>query len=176
MTAQQLGTILAIDPSGKGTGIAEGVPGGTPQLLTLRFHTDELDRPVEVFGRAASWLMYRFDRQPLPAVMAIEHPLVVHNPMIVCGLYALFTGMARAHGVRVLPVTIAEWRKFFLGRGKLDGPTAKREAMRICQALKWEAKDHNAAESAGIWLYACSLIAPKGVQRVEPLFTGAQES
>jgi hypothetical protein len=169
------GTILAIDPSGRGTGIAEGVPGSTPRLQTLRFATDELDGPVEIFGHAAAWFSQYLESHTL-SVLAIEIPLMVHNPMIVAGLYAIFTGMARARGVRVMPVTIAEWRRYFLGRGRLDGATAKREAVRICRSLKWEAEDHNAAEAAGVWLWCCAQLSPSVAHRIEPLFTGAQSS
>lgn len=172
-----VGTILAIDPSGRGTGVAEGVPGATPRLQTLRFADGDLDSPVEVFGHAAAWFShYLTDHKP--SVLAIEQPLVVHNPMIVCGLFAIFTGMARAHRIRVMPVTIQEWRKYFLGRGRIDGPTAKREAMRICRALGWGEANltHDMAEAAGIFAWASAVLAPARAQRIEPLFiTGAPE-
>lgn len=175
------GTILAIDPSSRGCGFAEGVPGFIPLLQTVKFHTDETDTEIEIFGRAADYLEKRLADQS-PAVIAIERPLVVakgyhHDPTITLGLFGIFTGLAKARGIRVIPVSIVAWRAFFLGRGrgKLAGSTAKAEAIRICRALKWNPPDHNAAEAAGIFLYACSIVAPNAT-RPEPLFTGAQTS
>jgi Holliday junction resolvasome RuvABC endonuclease subunit len=167
-----MGRILAIDPSGRGTGIADGCPGQDPFLETVVFATDpDRDGPVEIFGRASSYFLRRL-QQTKPELIAIEQPLMLHNPMIVCGLYAIIIGQARAHGVRVLTVTVRTWRKFFLGRGTLPGAQAKAEALRVCKALRWKPPDHNSAEAAGIWLYACSQRAPKLAQQPEPLFTG----
>jgi hypothetical protein len=165
------GCILAIDPSGAGTGIAQGLPGQIPVLTTQKFATDETDTPVIIFGRAVWWFEHRLASHPFD-VLAIEQPLVVHNPMIICGLYAIFTGMARAHHVRVMPVTIAVWRKYFLGHGNLPGREAKRRAMRLCKALKWNPEGHDSAEAGGIWLWACGQTSPSVTQRHEPLFAG----
>lgn len=168
------GLILAIDPSGAGTGAALGLPGQIPTLSTHKFAHDETDTPVIIFGRATLWINRCLDGDR-PVALAIEQPLVVHNPMIVCGLYAIFVGAARARGIRVMPVTIAVWRKYFLGHGNLDGRTAKARAQRLCKGLKWNAPDHNSAEAAGVWMWACGQLSPAIVQRHEPLFVGQSE-
>lgn len=164
------GVILAIDPSGRGTGIAEGKPGDKPILETAIFANDDMDGPTEIFGRAAAYFTRRLTLTSAH-VLAIETPLVVHNALIVVGIYGIIVGLARAHGMFVMPVTINTWRKFALGSGRLDGQTAKREAMKLCKQLKWQAVDHNSAEAACIFLWASSQRAPKIAQRPEPLFT-----
>jgi hypothetical protein len=171
--------ILAIDPSSSGTGLADGCSGETPKLESVRFKRDELDTVEQVFGRASSYFSDRLQNSP-PDLVAIERPLVIargyhHDPTLMIGIYAVITGLARARCIRVLPVAIAQWRKHFLGHGRLDTRAAKQQALSVCRALGWKAETHDCAEAAGIWLYACSTIAPMRAHRAEPLFTGVPE-
>jgi hypothetical protein len=86
------------------------------------------------------------------------------------GLNDVFAAATRARGTPLIYVQVNVWRKFFLGSGNMRGADAKRAALEQCRRLKWLAPDHNAAEAAGIWLYACGQLAPKFAQRSEPLF------
>lgn len=154
------GTILAVDPSTM-LGVAVGPSGGTPVLSTVKLRLDAGDDHVDVFKRAGRWLWELVARDP-PDVLAIEMPL---PPMlsrnfvstrIGLGLDGLFTGIAGAAGVRIVHAPIGEWRKCVLGHGRMKGADAKRAMLTRCRQLGWDAPDHNAAEAAGIWLWACS--------------------
>lgn len=168
--------ILGVDAATR-TGLALGRPGERPDICTLNFRRDRTDGPTDIFGRAITVMATRF-RDRCPDLMAIEEPLPgfrSHNfdaTRIALGLYGIFTGIAKAKGVRVLPAPIGSWRKFFLGRGNLKGDKAKAECVRLCRQLGWEVPndDHNAAEAAGIFAWACAIEAPKVCVRPEPLF------
>lgn len=170
--------ILALDPATR-TGIAFGEPGRAPDICTVNFRRSRNDDVEDIFGRAVAFAATRF-RDRRPDVLAIEAPLPggksknASATVIALGLYGIFTGIARAKGVRVLPAPIGSWRKFFLGRGNLKGPAAKAECVALCRRLGWEVPgdDHNAAEAAGIWAWACAIETPRAAPRVEPLFAG----
>jgi hypothetical protein len=49
----------------------------------------------------------------------------------------------------------------------------KRSVMNRCKALGWEVDDHDAADAAAIWDYACAVHAKTG-HETTPLFSGAQ--
>jgi hypothetical protein len=158
------------------TGIALGHPGATPLLSTVNLARD-LDDPCDVFARALNWWR---TLGHVPDLLVIEAPVPPSKAWgetnfktthISLGLNAIFTGLATQQKIPVLSAPIAAWRKFFLGRGNMKGADAKLACVRLCRTLHWLAPDHNAAEAAGIWLWGCSQVAPKNVQRVEPLFT-----
>lgn len=164
--------IIAIDPATT-TGICHGYVGSQPRLLTqcFRSKTDE-----DLYG-AATVFFATFLKDRKPDLVCIEAPIQAawgktnaQTTSITRGLYAIFTGIARAKGIRVERADIGTWRKYFLGRGNLNGKEAKRQCVALCQQMGWSAPDHNAAESAGIWCYAGSLIAPRSANRIEPLF------
>jgi hypothetical protein len=106
--------ILALDPSGRGTGVAIGAAREKPLLFTVRFATDELDRGTEDLLQR---VVLDAKARPHPTGSRSSRHSSVHNPMIVCGLYAIFVGLPKSHGVKVMPVTISTWRKYFAGRG-----------------------------------------------------------
>lgn len=154
--------ILALDPSHL-TGVAYGVPGGTPILSVWKLRDDPDDEPEEVFRRAATLLWRRLVLDP-PVLMAIEVPVPPHmakgktqhkTSALMLGLYGLYVGIARARGVKVIPAPIRTWRKCAIGAGNLPGEQAKALMVKRCRQLGWEAPDHNAAEAGGIWLWAC---------------------
>lgn len=171
------GIILALDTA-TATGICAGRPGETPRLQTRRWRQDETDTVDDIYGRAVVWLATEL-RDNMPALVAIEQPVPPsaawgqtnhQTTLITIGLFGIFCGLARAKGVRLMPAPIASWRKHFLGQGNLKGAEAKRRAVQLCRMLQWPAPDHNAAESAGIWTWACAQVAPDRAPRVEPLF------
>lgn len=157
--------VLALDPATL-TGVADGEPGGTPRLSVVRLRHDPDDETDDLFRRAAEWLWRRIATEP-PDVMAIELPVPPHRArgvtqhsttVLTMGLYGLFVGIARARGIKVVHAHIATWRKCVLGKGNLPGDQAKRAMLMRCKQLGWNAPDHNAAEAAGIWLWACGAI------------------
>lgn len=169
--------IVAIDPA-TNSGFCEGHVGASPMLHAQRFRSGA-DDDIDLYGAAtlyfATFLMTR-----KPDLIAIEAPIMAawgktnaQTTAITRGLYAIFTGIARAKGIRVLTADIGTWRKYTLGRGNLKGPDAKRQCVALCRQLGWNAPTHDAAEAAGIWLWAGSQLAPERVQRIEPLFARA---
>lgn len=164
--------IIGIDPA-TSAGICEGIVGKTPTLLTQRFRGDTHE---QMFGAATAFFA-KFLKDRSPDLVAVEAPIMAtwgktnaQTTDLTRGLYAIFTGIAGAKGITVLPAHIGTWRKYSLGHGGLKGPEAKRQCVALCKQLGWPAPDHNAAEAAAIWLWAGSQIAPATVQRIEPLF------
>ena len=153
--------LLALDPASI-TGVADGYIGGTPTLTVWKLREDADDEAADIFRRAARLLWLRISLEK-PDVMAIEMPVPPHSAkgytqyattLISIGLFGLFTGIAGAARIKVVPAHIATWRKAVHGKGNLKGPDAKRRMVGLCRQLKWEAPDHNAAEAAGIWMWA----------------------
>ena len=170
------GTILAIDSAIR-SGIAEGVPGGTPALSYVDFAHDSLDDHADIFARALRWMGRRCADNP-PAMLVLEDLVLVHDKTVQSGLHAIFQAVARAKGIPITMVRVNTWRLHVLGQGNLKGPVAKARAVAVCQQLGWQVPlngkkppqpDHNAAEAAGQWLWACSTLAPKQAQRI-PFF------
>lgn len=166
--------IVALDPAST-TGICEGRVGDRPTLHTQRFRFGK-DQDEDLYG-AATGFFARFLKTRSPDLVCIEAPILAawgktnaQTTFITRGLYAIFTGIARAKGIEVLSADIGTWRKYFLGRGNLKGSEAKRQCVQLCSQLGWDAPDHNAAEAAGIWSWAGSRLAPSNAQRIEPLF------
>lgn len=153
--------VIAVDPA-TNTGICVGPVGGTPTLLAWKLRQSPNDTAEDIFGRAHVY----FDdlvRARVPDAIAIEAPVRVKRDGktnsqtidITRGLYGVFCGMARAKGINLLPVEIATWRAYTLQNGRLDGVESKRRCVDLCQQLRWPAPTHDAAEAAGIWLWAC---------------------
>ena len=170
--------ILALDSATK-TGVAIGVAGETPKLWTQVWRLDKQDGPPEIFGRALVWMATILRDDP-PDLVVIEQPIysvagnTTHQTTtIIQGLYGIFTGTVKAKGIELLVAPIASWRKFALGHGRLKGDDAKRRMLALCAHMGWPSEDHNSAEAAGIWLWACSKKMPHLTHRTEPLFSGA---
>jgi len=162
--------ILALDVATR-MGVAEGEPGLIPVLTTINLGRD-YDDHADVFARAALWITRRMldDR---PDFVVLERPVGIHDSALLLGLRGVMLGLVRAHDVKVIEVAVATWRVYFLGSGKLKKAVAKARAVDTCALLGWGRDlDHNAAEAAGMWLWACAKIAPRAVPRHEPLFIG----
>lgn len=162
---------MAIDPATT-TGICVGHVGDIPELSSRRFREEADEEPEKVFGRATFWLADYLRLQTVDLI-AIEAPFPSQNfatSMISLGLFGIFTGIAGCKSVPIMRVQISAWRKYFLADGRLPGPRAKKEAMRVCASLGWKADGHDSAESAGIWAFACAQADPKSTVRVEPMF------
>lgn len=151
--------IVAIDPATT-TGCAVGKMRGTPTLAAIRFR-GRRETVEDLFGSAVVWFQGILAGCDCEA-LAIEQSLPAmpksnfDTQRIAGGLHGIFVGMARARKIPVLIAGIREWRKAALGAGNLSGEVAKRRMLQICDHLGWETGgDHNAAEAAGIWMWAC---------------------
>lgn len=173
------GEIWAIDPATR-TGFAAGLPGATPTLSVHNFGEDK-EGHTALFGRATFFLAERL-RLKTPGLIVIEAPVPprqkegsthYNTSEISLGLNGIFLGIAHCKRVPVMHAHIGSWRKFFLGRGNLKGDEAKLQCLKLCEQLGWEAGgNHNAAEAAGIFAWACAQVDPSNCTRVEPLFAG----
>jgi hypothetical protein len=173
--------IIGIDPA-TNTGVCAGKVGKTPVLSAHRWRVAKRDPLEDLLGRAL-FFMADLLRTNTPDVVAIEPPIRVsggdtsYDTMVLThSLYAVFAGCVRARGIQLLRADVRTWRRYFLGAGNLKGEVAKRESVRLCGHLGWEAPTHDAAEAAGIWLWACSIVSPKTAQRVEPLFAAGMRN
>lgn len=173
--------IIALDPA-TNTGLCEGRVGSTPILLAERFRVSRDEADEDIFGRATGFFA-TFLKTRSPDLIAIEAPIMAtwgktnaQTTSITRGLFAIFTGIAKCKGIPIIRADIGTWRKYFLGRGNLKGSVAKAECLRLCAQLGWSAPTHDAAESAGIWSWACSQAAPANAQRIEPLFAAHSNS
>jgi hypothetical protein len=164
--------IIAFDAATR-CGVAEGIAGGTPSLQTVNFGGRTFDEPEDVFARASTFVNRRLDLAPTPDVVAIEVPVPKYDSLVVLGLYAIICGAARQRGIPIKRAAVATWRAYALGTSKLQRPAAKARALATARALGWKPIDDNAAEAGLIWLWACSVVAPRQAQRPEPLFLGA---
>jgi hypothetical protein len=170
--------IIAIDPA-TNTGICEGIVGSKPTLHAQRFRFGD-DQDEDLYG-AATKFFATFLKDRHPDAVAIETPIMAdwgktnhQTTAITRGLYAIFTGIVRCKGIKLIRADIGTWRKYFLGHGRLKGEDAKARCVRLCAQLGWHAPTHDAAEAAGIWMWACSKESPANVQRIEPLFARAE--
>ena len=166
--------IIAIDSSSH-VGCAIGAIGSAPKLTSIAMSDGAGDRHEDIYGRAARWITNKISACH-PVVMAIETPPYMvgksnHNTtQVLIGVYAIMTGIARASNITVWQVSVSTWRKHTLGTSKFGGRAeAKRAMMKLCQQLGWSAPDDNAADSAGIWIWAAAKYAPWGAVAVEPL-------
>jgi len=160
--------IIALDPATR-CGVAEGIAGGTPELKTINFGR-ELDDPADVFARVMTFAARRLDAPPRPAFLAIESPVPKYDSSLVLGMHAIFIGAARQRGIPIKHAAVGTWRAYALGSGKMRREVAKAAAVETVKRLGWPAEDHNAAEAGLIWLWCCSLVAPRLAARSEPLF------
>lgn len=160
--------ILALDVATR-MGVADGQPGERPALTTVNLGR-ELDTHADVFARACLWIVRRIlDQRPHKIIT--EQPVGIHDSALLMGLRGVMLGLARAHDVPVVEVSVQTWRRYFLGHGNLKKDAAKARAVETCALLGWgHGIDHNAAEAGGIWLWACAREQPRMVPRHEPLF------
>lgn len=172
-----MSVIIALDPATH-TGCAVGEAGSKPKLSSVTMRDSSDDALEDVFGRAERWFRQVVERHQ-PVVVAIEKPFYATEnthfgtTQVLQGLYAVYAGVARGRNITVWPVTVQTWRKRALGASKFGGrQDAKKAMLQLCQHLQWSAPDDNAADSAGVWIWATARYAPYGAVPVESLFTG----
>jgi hypothetical protein len=161
--------LVALDPASF-TGVAFGEVHGPPELQVIRLK-ERGNTLVLACGNAADWWIRMIERLSPIDALAIEAPITVtwgktnHDTMALAqGLYAIFTGIADAHRIKVMSVTVRSWRAHFLGTAKLPRQAAKERALLVCKHLGWETHGNdNAADAAGIWDYARGLLKTPGL-------------
>jgi hypothetical protein len=169
--------ILALDLASR-TGVADGEPGGAPELAFVDFDREH-DKDADIFARAARWTARRL-HDARPDLVVVEAPVPKYDKSLQMGIRGVVLGLVTCKDVRVIEVEVQTWRKYALGFGNLKGKIAKAQCVELCGRLGWKVPrtkrgdpDHNAAEAGGIWLWGCAQLDPKNAVRHEPLFTGA---
>jgi Holliday junction resolvasome RuvABC endonuclease subunit len=169
------GIIIAIDPATH-CGCAIGEPGGDPRLSSVSMRKSKEDTHEDIWGRAVRWFDHVLQRHQ-PILVAVEKPFystgetTFSTTVVLQGMYAVFVAAARAKNITVWPVSVQTWRKHTLGTSKLGGRDAAKKAMvKLCRQLSWSAPDDNAADAAGIWVWASAKHAPARAINIEPLF------
>jgi Holliday junction resolvasome RuvABC endonuclease subunit len=159
--------VIAFDPATI-CGCAVGPVGGKPSLFSTKLKGKTV---IHVFGHAASLVHDLIDLHN-PSLIAVEEPFYMsgksnyHTTVLLHGLFGAIGGAAASRNIKVLPVTVASWRKQAMGTAKFDGRRVAKQAMlKLCGQLGWTAPDDNAADAAGIWIWATSIFAPYGVVR-----------
>ncbi len=188
------GEILALD-SATHTGVCQGEPGCEEPVLEVVDFGRELDDPFDVWSRAQLWLIRRLiaaQSHGRPIKLVVIEGLVPQytpvrsgpdadaatgNKVLQIGIYAMFGAVARNKGIPVMRAPISTWRAFCLGNGRMKGQLAKKLSVEKVKQLGWKLPkppNHDAAEAAMQWLWACSQVDPRRAHRVEPLLLAAR--
>lgn len=156
--------ILALDVATR-MGCAFGRPSSAPATWTVGF--DELREHDARFSKAIRF-MQEMHKQLAPDLVAVEAAVGGRDAnAYLIGLVAVLRGAACNLGMRTVQYQIGSIRKHFLGRHftKADFPhlseTAatkmiKGKVLQRCRALGWQISDHDQADAASLWDYACA--------------------
>ncbi|SHG87496.1 hypothetical protein [Bradyrhizobium erythrophlei] len=160
-------SVITFDPA-TACGCAVGPIGGKPDLRSIKLDRHG-DRPIDVFGQAAS-LVHGLIAEHDPVLIAVEEPFYKNGEsryettVLLHGLYGAITGAARCRNITVWSVAVSTWRAKALGTSKFGSRNnAKKAMMTLCAQLGWPAVDDNAADAGGIWMWATAKYAPFGV-------------
>lgn len=169
--------VVALDIATR-TGIAVGDVGADPSAWSV-----DLGAGKSEDARFAKLLatVDKLIRAEAPDLVAIEAPIGgPHASALLIGFVAIARGVCAARGVPVKAITSASVRKHFLGHvPTVRGQSAKNKAaakkaikeqvMARCKLLGWDMPDHDAADAAACWDYACALESPAAALRSAPL-------
>lgn len=176
--------ILALDIASH-TGIAIGVAGEIPLLMTMKFTREgeaaSMDGVVAASARAQLWIgqitqVHKFDRAAIEAPVperSLQGNTNAWATFLKVGLITNAASALRHLGIPVRYRNIGAVRKFFIGKGNAEGKQAKRAARAVCRLLDWDAKNDDEGDAAALWAYECSQIAPHLAPRVDPISLGA---
>lgn len=179
------GVIIALDISGRATGVCAGCPGEKPRFETHRLFkeydsyweagargvkliSDLIHEPRtiggELYGEGGAFkagLVRVAWEGTVPHVpgRGSHATLIIGNATGgICGFAATKLGWDN-----VRPFDVSTVRAAFLGAGKgrLPSEQAKREVMRACQQMGWEPSNFDEADAGAVWWIACRTWAPE---------------
>jgi Holliday junction resolvasome RuvABC endonuclease subunit len=161
------------------SGFAEGYPGDVPNLSTQHWG-GENDSHLKICSRALGFIASRLaDNCPAERVdvVCIEKPMRIgaaygkSNAKSIIRLntiYGIIGAAAICKGIKVIEVDVQQARVVFIGDGKLERSEAKRRAKAMCRVLGWPCRNADEADSAAIWHYGCSVVAPRKAVIIHP--------
>lgn len=155
-----MATWLALDLSVKSTGWALWSAGEERPAFGTWALADSIDWAARAYVRLHGHLMdlHRLSpidflcfEEPIPAHMLQGHTNAV-TLAAAAGLAAHASSFAEAVGARWRPVSIAAWRRHFIGRMPRGTKTVDLKAMAMtrCRELGFDPARHDAAEAIGL--------------------------
>lgn len=158
--------VLALDVA-TNMGIAVGKSGGAPRAWSADLGKAPDERRFSRLLQVTAQLI----ADHKPDLVAIEAPIGggMKSDYLV-GLAACARGVCFNRGVRAEVCAISSVRKHFLGKhlttkhfpGKTQAAAKmaiKTQVIARCGLLGWSVEDHDAADAAAIWDYACATYA-----------------
>lgn len=150
--AKRTGFCIGLTPLGAGSVWAGAITLGGPA-----------DDALFCAGRIGAWLRDRFERQGIPAELAIEEKLPPpgqagsRNTIISNALQGAVCAVAACYGVPVVTCNNQTWRKAVTGKGRWgDRDLGKRkvfEAVVDAGLIEEQELDSDMGDATGIWMY-----------------------
>lgn len=173
--------VLALDIATQ-TGIAIGDVGGAPKCYSVDL--GKKDSHDVRFSRLLR-MVDRLIREEKPDYIAVEAP--IGGPQasaFLIGLVAIVRAVSAARGVPCEDLHIGSVRKHFLGKVPTTrGMAAKDKRAAVaaikglivarCRSLGWNVPDHDSADAAACFDFACSSLSPAHGAMTSPLFGGS---
>lgn len=79
----------------------------------------------------------------------------------------------KVKGIRCAQVHASTWKKAFTGSARASKSQKPYPVVTSCRQRGWDIIDDNAADAAGIWYHACTLVSAEAAVRHDPLFRAA---
>jgi hypothetical protein len=169
--------ILALDLATV-TGWARGAPGDIPRCGTVRFASGEGASNNAIFANALTWCSTFLKQEPRPVSIILEAMLPPQAMKgetnrktrdLLAGLHGIVRAVAHCRGIyEISDVSVLAVRRHFCG----DQQAKKHDVIERCQLFGWDVGNHNAADAAACWHFACSLVRPELAMQCSPLFYG----
>jgi hypothetical protein len=151
------------------------LPGEVPSCGAVRFGNVD-SKADAVFAEALVWFSNflkvgpRIDMLMLESLLPMEAMKGETSRATrdrLAGLHGVVRAVACGRGVgEIAEVSVLSVRHHFCGARN----ATKSDVFEKCRALGWPAQDHNAADAAATWSFACALVKPETALQVSPLF------
>lgn len=166
------GGLIALDVNSRRTGVAFGNPDSpSPKCLTWALPGCKDDRSADRSFAGLYNSVTELAAMVNPTIVAIEAPFNPqareegelqsshHTVIPLFQLVACARAAAHNAGARVVLGHVQSWRKAFCGHGRPKDP--KGATMERCRLLKWDVKNEDEADAAGLWYWAMGTNFPK---------------
>lgn len=176
-TKRQPPLILALDLATT-TGYAIGLPGDVPRCGTAHFAGPNGASINAIFANALTFFSGFLKQEPRPVSLILEAMLPPEAMKgetsrrtrdLLAGLHGIVRATAHCRGIfEISDVGVLAVRRHFCG----DQRANKADVLERCKILGWRPTNHNEADAAACWHFACSLVRPEVAIQCSPLFYG----
>ncbi len=163
------------------TGWSVAYPGTRPLMGVIRFCPPGASH--EEIGAAAIGWASDFFAVHQPDILVFEAPLPsshmrgrtnANTARVLMGLVMVIPAVAKLRQVPIIrEADVQDVRGHFIGTRRMKSAEAKAATMRRVKQLGWADPDapldHNAADAAAVWDYACAVLFPKAHASGQPL-------